>query len=77
MDTKTSQAVSLFTSGNTVEALKIFKSFKIGFTNEERRIVAIAHESLTGHEEFYKSIQVDTATIKAKAIQIIKQKYNI
>lgn len=77
MDTKTSQAVSLFNSGNIAGALKLFSGFKIGFTKEEKRTLQIAHESLTGHEGFYKSIQVDTDTIKAEAIQIIKSKYNI
>lgn len=77
MDTKTSQAVSLFTSGKIVEALKIFKTFRIGFTKEEQRTLQIAHESMTGKEDFYKSLQLDTATIKLQAIQIIKQKYNL
>lgn len=77
METKTTQAVSLFTSGKIAEALKIFSTFRIGFTKAERRIIEIAHESLTGHEGFYRSIQVDTDTIKAQAIQLIKHKYNL
>lgn len=77
METKTTQAVSLFTSGKMAEALKIFRTFKIGFTKEERRLLQIAQESLSGKEDFYKSLQLDTATIKSQAIQLIKSKYNL
>ena len=77
METKTSQALSLFSSGDLVGALKLFKTFRIGFTKEERRKLEIAHESMTGKEDFYKSLKLDTATIKAEAIQLIKSKYNI
>lgn len=77
METKTTQAVALFTSGNISGALKIFRTFKIGFTKEERRLLQIAQESLTGKEDFYKSLQLDTDTIKSQAIQLIKQKYNV
>lgn len=77
METKTSQAVAHFTSGNVTVALGIFKTFRIGFSKEERRTLEIAHESMTGKESFYKSIQLDTDQIKQSAIQIIKQKYNI
>jgi len=77
METKTSQAVTLFSSGNITEALKLFKDFRIGFTVGERRVVQIAYESLTGKESFYRSIKLDTDQIKQSAIQIIKQKYNL
>ena len=77
METKTTQAIALFSSDNLVGALKLFKTFRIGFTADERRTIQIAHESLTGKEEFYKSLKIDTATIKVQAVQLIKQKYNL
>ena len=77
METKTSKAVELFKSGNITGALKIFKVFKIGFTNDEQRKLQIAYESMTGNDSFYRSLQLDTATISTEAIQIIKQKYNV
>jgi hypothetical protein len=77
METKTSKAVELFKSGNITGALKIFKGFKIGFTKDEQRKLQIAYESMTGNDSFYRSLQLDTATISTEAIQIIKQKYNV
>ena len=75
--TKTDKAVELFNIGNVVAALGIFKTFRIGFSAEERRTIQIAHESMTGKESFYKSIQIDTDDIKSQALQLIKSKYNI
>ena len=77
METKTRQAITLFQSGEQEKALRIFRTFKIGFTKEEKRTLEIAQESMSGNESFYKSIQLDTATIKAQAVQLIKSKYNL
>lgn len=77
METKTAQALSLFSSDDLAGALKIFKTFRIGLTADERRILQIAQESLTGKESFYQSLQLNTEAIKQEAIQIIKQKYNL
>lgn len=77
MQAKTTLAIDLFISGKTAEALKIFKTFKIGFSKDEIRTIQIAYESLTGNEEFYKAIRLDTATIRQQAMQLIKQKYNL
>lgn len=75
--TKTEKAVDLFKLGNVVEALGIFKTFRIGFSADERRTIQIAHESMTGKESFYKSIKIDTEAIKTQALQLIKSKYNL
>lgn len=77
MESKTSQAVAHFTSGNVTVALGIFKTFRIGFSAEERRTIQIAHESMTGKESFYRSLQIDTDAIKTQALQLIKSKYNL
>jgi hypothetical protein len=75
--TKTEKAKELFTNGSTVSALKIFRTFKIGFTEDERRILNIAYESRTENEKFYQDIGVNTNTIWQQAKEIIRQKYNI
>lgn len=75
--TKTDKAVELFNLGNIVAALGIFKTFRIGFSAEERRTIQIAHESMTGKESFYRSLQIDTDAIKVQAIQLIKSKYSL
>ena len=61
METKTHKAVTLYTSGKHIAALKMFSKFKIGISIEESRILQIAYESLTGKESFYRSLQIDTA----------------
>jgi len=75
--TKTDKAVELFNLGNIVAAFGIFKTFRIGFSADERRTLQIAHESMTGKESFYKSLQIDTDAIKTQALQLIKSKYNL
>jgi len=77
MVTKTTKALELFSSGDMAGALRIFKTFRIGLTADERRILQIAQESLTGKESFYQSLQLNTEAIKQEAIQIIKQKYSL
>ena len=42
METKTSKAIGLFKDGRLRDALAIFKTFKIGFTKDERRTIQIA-----------------------------------
>ena len=59
MRTKTEKAVKLFQSGCLKEALAIFRTFRIGFTKEERRTLQIASESLTGNSGFYQQIVED------------------
>lgn len=53
METKTNKVISLLRAGNLKEALLIFRTFRIGFTKEERRILQIANESLFGNAVFY------------------------
>ena len=58
MRTKTEKAINLFESGCLKEALSIFRTFRIGFTKEERRTLQIASESLAGNENFYQQIDL-------------------
>lgn len=75
MRTKTEKAVKLFQSGCLKESLAIFRTFRIGFTKEERRTLQIASESLTGNSRFYQQIGIDTDSMISKSIEIIKGKY--
>lgn len=75
MRTKTEKAISLFQSGCLKEALAIFRSFRIGFTIEERRTLQIASESLSGNASFYQQIGIDTDSMISKSVEIITEKY--
>ena len=75
MRTKTEKAINLFESGCLKEALSIFRTFRIGFTKEERRTLQIASESLAGNENFYQQIGIDTDSMISKSVEIITEKY--
>ncbi len=75
--TKTDKAKELFIYGDRVGAIAIFKTFKQGFTKEEKRTLQIAHECQTGHEAFYQNLGINTIDIWTKAKEIIKNKYGI
>lgn len=72
---KTEQAVSFLRAGNLKDALRIFRTFRIGFSKEEKRIIQIAYESLAGNDSFYASLGIDTAECILKSKQILTEKY--
>lgn len=72
---KTEKAIKLFQSGCLKEALAIFRTFRIGFSKEEKRIIQIAYESLAGNDSFYASLGIDTAECILKSKQILAEKY--
>lgn len=75
METKTSQAIRFWKNGLKKEALAIFKTFKVGFSKEEKRTISIVHECMTGKESFYKSIGIDVLGIESECDNIIQEKY--
>nr|DAK34423.1 MAG TPA: hypothetical protein [Caudoviricetes sp.] len=75
MQTKTNKATSLLRSGNLKEALSIFRTFRIGFTKEERRTLQIASEILAGNALFYQQLGIDTDYMISKSVEIITEKY--
>lgn len=77
MDTKTLKAVALFEQGFIREALSIFKTFRIGFTREEKRILEIASDCLNGRSSFYKQLGIDTETIVSQSVSILHNKYSV
>lgn len=72
---KTSKAVALLEDGKVREALAIFRTFRVGFTKDERRTIQIASETLNGSGRFYTAIGIDASLEVKKAIQILRQKY--
>lgn len=75
METKTSKAISLFRSGLMKEALAIFRTFRNGFTQEERRTLQIASETLIGNGRFYQQLGINTEKEIEKSKRIIESKY--
>lgn len=62
-------------TGNLKEALSIFRTFRIGFTKEERRTLQIASESLSGNSLFYQQLGIDTDKEIEKSKSILTSKY--
>lgn len=75
METKTNKAISLLRSGDFKAALAIFCTFRVGFTKEERRTLQIAKESLSGNENFYRQIGIDTGREIERSKEILELKY--
>ncbi len=75
METKTQKALCLLKSGNVKDALKIIRTFRIGFSKDERRVISIACECLCGSASFYTSIGVNCEKIVNDAIAIVNEKY--
>lgn len=75
MITKTEKAILLFRSGQLKEALSIFRTFRIGFTKEERRTLQIASESLSGNSGFYRQLGIDTNKEIERSKQLLINKY--
>jgi hypothetical protein len=72
---KTEDAKALLKAGKFKEALSIIKVFRFGFTKEEKRSIEIAYEGLNGHEQFYKSIGIDTDKEIEKVSLLLTDKY--
>lgn len=75
METKTNKAISLLRCGDFKAALAIFSTFRVGFTNEERRTLKIAYECLSGNAGFYQQIGIDTNSEIEKSKSILLTKY--
>lgn len=72
---KTEEARTLLKSGNFLKALAIVKTFRLGFSKEEKRSIQIACESLSGHEQFYRSLDIDTDKEIERARRLLTDKY--
>ena len=75
LDKKTDKAKALLKSGRFKESLAIIKTFRLGFSKEERRSIQIAYESLSGHEPFYRSLGIDVDKVIEETRQLLAGKY--
>lgn len=73
--TKVDKVKSLLAAEAFQEALTIVKTFRFGFSKEEKRSIEIAYESLNGHEQFYKSIGIETDKEIEKVSLLLTDKY--
>jgi hypothetical protein len=67
METKKSQLINAFSTGNIKKALKIAKGFTREFTKDQQRSIQIAYECLTGKESYYQQLGINTNQEKEKA----------
>lgn len=72
---KTDEAKVLLKSGRFKEALAIIKTFRLGFNKEEKRCIQIAYESLSGHEQFYRSLGIDVDKVQKDTYQLLIDRY--
>lgn len=77
MEAKTSKAVALFQQGMLSKSLSIFKTFRIGFTKEEKRTLEIASDCLNGRSLFYEQLGVDVENTILFSKSIIRSKYSL
>lgn len=77
MNTKTNKAVEYFKQGLLKEALAIFKTFRIGFSKDEKRTLEIASDCLNGRSSFYQQLGLDANNEIARSIAIIQSKYRL
>lgn len=76
MTTKTQQLVDNLKAGNYKEALRIAKTFKLGFSATQRAELARGYECLI-YPEFYKSLGKQPDLEVANAVALLKQEYKI
>lgn len=73
--TKVDKVKFLLAAGDFQKALAIVKTFRIGFSKEEKRSIEIAHEVLTGNERFYQALGIDTEKEIRSAHKILTDKF--
>lgn len=74
-ETKTQKAVCLLRTGDLKGALKIFRTFRVGFSSDEKRTISIACECLCGKDTFYSSIGIDCRKVVDQAVSVVTSKY--
>ena len=75
--TKTEQALKYFKEENYKKALAIFKTFKIGFSNEESKQICRAYECMTNSRFYSQMFNCDEEITKGIEIvrNYIRRKY--
>lgn len=77
MEIKTKKAIELYKVGEFKKAFAIFKTFKLGFTKEEKDTIITSYEIQVGNGGFYESLGFDLNKTIEESHKIIKLKYNL
>ena len=72
---KVDKVKSLLAAGAFQKALTIVKTFRLGFSREEKRSRGGGYESLSGHEQFYRSLGIDVDKVIEETRQLLADKY--
>ena len=72
---KTEKVISLLRGCDYVGALSIAKTFRLGFTKEQRRTLQIASEVLGGNASFYRQLGIDTEKMVTDAKKLLNDTY--
>ena len=73
-ETKTEKVIRLVRSGEWKKALSILRTFRLGFTKEQKRIIEIASDVMNGQGPLYRSIGIDPdATVEDCKAMILKR----
>lgn len=76
MGTKTDEIKTYLRQGNLKSALRIAKTFRVGFSVSEMRSIQIASETLSG-STFYSQLGIDIKVEINRAEWVLRCKYNI
>ena len=74
-ESATQRALRLYRAGQFKESLQIFKSFRLGLTSGEQRIIQIAAEIESGHGYFYSKLDINPHETIREAKAIIEKIY--
>lgn len=77
IETKTQKVIMLVESGEWQKALSILRTFRLGFTRDEKRLIQIASDTMNGHGNFYDDLGVNTSEVVRNCKQKILEKYHI
>jgi hypothetical protein len=72
MITKKEKLKSAIEKGDHKEALSIARGFRREFNPDQQRILQIAYESITGKENFYRSLGIDVEENMKLALELLK-----
>nr|DAW80115.1 MAG TPA: hypothetical protein [Caudoviricetes sp.] len=72
---KTDRVRTLLKAGYFKDALAILKTFRVGFNKEEKRSIQIAHETLSGHSDFYRQLGINVDEIIEDTKKMLIDKY--
>lgn len=73
--TKTEKVIERVKQKDFKGALSIVVKFRLGFTQEEKRSLAIANDVFNGHSSFYEQLGIDVEHEIEQSVAILNKKY--